>query len=648
MVIWLRKITLYCALICVALGLPQTAIADCPEGPDGKCIQDGTPIPEVASKRRLRAEADLVVGIWAKRLTVDVQVGAVAVFRGQKTTTARPMPLFADQLVERSSSVAQSRDVFGSASALRDFDNDGFEDLIVGISGGRRDDLPDRPGLAVLYSGTSDGFVFRDTITKGTIPGGRPGAFGQSVIAGDFDGDGWQDFAVGSPGHPVGDIIPGGVFVYRNRQTDLSQQTPFLPPFGQRVLRQGMADLDQEGWTLAAADVDLDGRDELIIGAPGVTVNGVEDAGAVFIFGRGTPTGPLLLEARIDLAQLGVAVSASRFGHAITVADFDRDGRPDLAIGAPVLAYGGFEGSEGPGKVYIVRNEVDGFVLAVELSQDGMDETKPFEMFGASLAAGDYNGDSFPELTVGAPQNVTDPPASLRAGVPDTFIIANLRRWRRDERLMRGRQGRLTAADVMRDCFEPRPFANRRPNREPIVRSPRPARRGDAQIPRRDARGGDRVGDRAGDSSNVGGRTRLGGRPDIQVPSLDCTLIIPDLGRQPVLTNISPIRTGRVFLFANNNGTLEPDQLLGGGAPVPIEADAFIGASQKAADFNGDGFSDLVVGAINKTPAGATARSGLAEVFVGSPNGLTYVGELNHATLAPLFDGENFGGSMDQ
>jgi len=72
-----------------------------------------------------------------------------------------------------------------------------------------------------------------------------------------------------------------------------------------------------------------------------------------------------------------------------------------------------------------------------------MDETKPFEMFGASLAAGDYNGDSFPVLTVGAPQNVTDPPASLRAGVPDTFIIANLRRWRRDERLMRGRQGRL-------------------------------------------------------------------------------------------------------------------------------------------------------------------------------------------------------------
>ena len=94
------------------------------------------------------------------------------------------------------------------------------------------------------------------------------------------------------------------------------------------------------------------------------------------------------------------------------------------------LAYGGFEGSEGPGKVYIIRNQVDGFVLAAGLSQDGKDDTKPFEMFGVSLAAGDYNGDSFLELTVGAPQNVTYPPASLRAGVPDTFIIANLRRWR--------------------------------------------------------------------------------------------------------------------------------------------------------------------------------------------------------------------------
>lgn len=88
--------------------------------------------------------------------------------------------------------------------------------------------------------------------------------------------------------------------------------------------------------------------------------------------------------------------------------------------------------------------------------------------------------------------------------------------------------------------------------------------------------------------------------------------------------------------------------MLGAGASVPTEADAFIGASQKAADFNGDGFSDLVVGAINKTPTGASAQSGLAEVFVGGPNGLTYVGELNHATLAPLFDGEAFGGSLDQ
>ena len=477
MVIWLRRITLYCALIGIALGLPHAAIADCPEGPDGKCIQDGTPIPELASKRGLRAEADLAVGIWAKRLTVDVQVGAVAVFRGQKTTAARPMPLFADQLLERSSSVAQSRDIFGSASTLQDFDNDGFEDLGIGIAGGRRDDLPERPGLAVLYSGTSDGFVLRQTVTKGAIPGGLPGSFGLSVIAGDFDGDGWQDFAVGSPGHPVGDITPGGVFVYRNRQVSLSQQNPFLPPFGQRVLREGIADLDQEGWTLAAADLDLDGRDELIIGAPGVTVNGIEDAGAVFIFGRQTPTGPFLLEARVDLAELSVAVTPSRFGHAITVADFNSDGRPDLAIGAPVLAYGGLEGAEGPGSVHVVHNLVDGYVLAAALSQEGMDETEPFEMFGASLAAGDYNGDGFPELTVGAPQNVTHPPASLRAGVPDTFIIANLRRWRRDERLMRGRQGRLTAADVIRDCFEPRPVVNRRPVREPIVRSPSPIRR---------------------------------------------------------------------------------------------------------------------------------------------------------------------------
>jgi hypothetical protein len=188
-----------------------------------------------------------------------------------------------------------------------------------------------------------------------------------------------------------------------------------------------------------------------------------------------------------------------------------------------------------------------------------------------------------------------------------------------------GPEGRLTPADTLRDCFESRPFTNRRPPRgKPGLRAPDPTKRSDELL------------------------RRPGDLPEISLPSLDFNLIIPEIRRRPILTNNAPVRTGRVFLFANNSGTLAPEKMLGAGAPHPTEPGAFIGVSQKKANFNGHGFSDLVVGAVRKAPAGSAVRSGLAEVFVGGPNGLSFVGELSIAGLAPPFDGDDLGYSMDQ
>lgn len=164
-----------------------------------------------------------------------------------------------------------------------------------------------------------------------------------ATFSGDFDNDGRADLAVGAPGESLGSRTAAGqvqVFYGRSGRTCRTTAPPVFP--GTRIQTftqdtpgvQGLArDRDRFGAALAAGDLNGDGFDDLVIGAPG----DAGGAGTVTIV-RGSATG--LAAANNSLVRQGRSGVSGReedgdeFGGAVRV-DTGVRGRASLAIGAP-------------------------------------------------------------------------------------------------------------------------------------------------------------------------------------------------------------------------------------------------------------------------------------------------------------------------
>ena len=208
----------------------------------------------------------------------------------------------------------------------------------------------------------------------------------QVTMKGDYNGDGYQDLAVGAPKTDSGQTNSGRVYLYLGSDTGLTD-TPSW------TASSDSGDAFFGGDLSYAGDVDNDGYDDLIVGASEMD-SGLTDRGAAFLF-RGDSTG---LEDTASWIAYGEQAYAF-FGRSVSNAgDVNGDGFDDVIVGA----YEQDSAKSDAGRAYAFHGSSNGLSNTADWVE-GVHEANAW--FGRSVSnAGDVNGDGYDDVIVGAPK----------------------------------------------------------------------------------------------------------------------------------------------------------------------------------------------------------------------------------------------------
>jgi hypothetical protein len=351
-----------------------------------------------------------------------------------------------------------AREQFGFSLAWGDFDEDGVGDLAIGapnrsvpasngnVRGG---------GVSVRYGVAGAGLGSREDrfrqnrelqlpVAFGEVGDGarENDRFGETMAAGDFDNDGTSDLVVGVPGNDDfdGDFLnpssfianSGGVHIIfgdgdgLGRRGDLDggaddEHHPFWF-LSQRSFQIGEESTPTDPipgaaeagdwWGHAVAIGRRSGSDHLYIGIPGEDFNGASNAGGVLeLRGMGSwRTIAARFWSQESAGIQGATEDNDMFGFSLAAADFNADGRPDLAIGVPFEALE-VDGRtvQAAGAVNVIYGSDDGLNEANDqlwrqgLADFGTGQPERLDRFGYALTAWDFGNGSAADLAIGVP-----------------------------------------------------------------------------------------------------------------------------------------------------------------------------------------------------------------------------------------------------
>ena len=189
---------------------------------------------------------------------------------------------------------AASNDSFGMSVALSNLDDDGDRDVLVGAPFNSQD--APNAGRAYVFSGGPIGSpVVLDAATDATtvLGGDTAGDLLGFAIAdgGDFNADGTMDMIVGAPGDdPDSNASAGSAYLFYG-QPGSFPSTGLASAVANRQFT-GIAPGDELGAAVRVVrDLNQDGSFDVVLGAPGADVGGLENAGTTYLFTGGEIVG---------------------------------------------------------------------------------------------------------------------------------------------------------------------------------------------------------------------------------------------------------------------------------------------------------------------------------------------------------------------
>jgi hypothetical protein len=405
---------------------------------------------------------------------------------------------------------------FGYALASGDVNGDGHDDVVVGAP------WPDvTPGKVLVFLGNGEFGSHPDIVLP--EPDGSPSVgFGHFLAAGDLSGDSRDEIVVGNP------FGAGRVYVFSD-----SADPPGMPV---AVLE------DPEGRTgsflgypVVVGDVNGDGHDDVIAGAPQLDVGGQADAGGVLVFLGGDP-----LDTVCDFVlQAPQPEAGAWFGRSVAAGDVNGDGLDDIVVGAHGSSPGGHRSA---GQVFVFPSGGSYEGGAVHALQDAAPQEEA--RLGYAVAAGDTDGDGYDDVIAAAFGSAVDG----RSGAGKVLVF-------------RGSAGFDTAADAVLSAPDPEAGA------------------GFGYVVQAADLNGDELDD------------IIIGSPYSNLGSHDAA--------------------GEAFLFfGGRTPPARADETL---VPPSPQSYAYFGISVAAGDINGDGAVDVIVGGYR---ASADGQAGAGQVYV--------------------------------